>query len=115
MPATDEIIDISILRTEEPNTNISPRRPTTRPTRKYTCHCSQCKNDHVKTCEADYACASYTSSGGKIVTSCVHEKDTCNKTTFDVNCCFGNFCNHPSTPPGPPCDDEDTEQSGCGK
>ena len=108
--ATNEIIDISIFETEEPKkTDIDPRRPTA----KYTCHCNQCR-DEVKTCAADYACASYT-IGSNIVTTCVHEQDTCNKTTFNVTCCYSNYCNHPSKSTGPPCDDEDTEQSGCGK
>ena len=115
------IIDIPIFpTTEEPTaTEIDLRRPGV----QFMCHCSQC-TDGPEVCETDYACASYSMGDGIHTTSCVHAgvqgEFTCtNKSSFNITCCFSNYCNRPSptTPgrPGPPCDDEDTEQSGCGK
>jgi len=115
---TNEILIIPSTKGPTPPTE-DPETPLDRRINiQLTCHCSQCIGG--STCVANYACARY-SMGGVVVTSCVNGESgefSCkNKTSFNLNCCYKDHCNRPSSPPttGPPCDDEDTEQSGCGE
>lgn len=104
-----------------PEDTTSVRRPGAR----YICDCNQCSNGNI--CEADIGCLTLD-SGGSLLTSCVNDESTCNnKSNFagvQFKCCHGNYCNRPPAstvppttvpPTGLPCDDEDTEQSGCGE
>jgi len=72
------------------------------------CHCSSCTNSD-NTCLAKYACASLVIRS-VLMTWCIHDKFSCENDTYKLNCCYKDNCNDP---PGPPCDDEDAEQSGC--
>ena len=105
-PPTTDSVSPDILTSEQPTT-LDPRRP-----KELICHCSGCR-DGRKTCLAAVACASYVVETVKR-TSCIQEEFSCrNNNTFQLNCCYNDYCNGPSRPiPGPPCDDEDTESSG---
>lgn len=94
-----------ILTSQQPTT-IDPRHP-----RELICHCSGCINGGT-TCSASVACATYT-VGSKQVTSCIRDEFTCENNSFQLTCCYSDYCNgSPKPSPGPPCDDEDSEQSG---
>lgn len=99
----------------DPNTIISPdftEQPSTIDPRQqlFICHCSLCKNGD-NTCEAKYACASLIVKSA-LMTLCINDKFTCENKTYDLNCCYKDYCNVNPTA-GLPCDDEDAEQSGC--
>lgn len=103
-PTTDDS-STDILIFEQPTTS-DPENP-----RQLICHCSGCRNG-LTTCVASVACASLTIDLVKM-TWCVQDKFSCKNSTFELNCCYTNYCNGPPMPsPGSPCDDEDTEQSG---
>ena len=94
-----------ILTSEQPTT-LDPRRP-----RELICHCSGCRNGGT-TCLAAVACASHVIDTVKM-TWCVQDEFSCKNDSFQLNCCYNDYCNGPSRPiPGPPCDDEDNEASG---
>lgn len=97
--------DASIF--ERPAT-LDPQRP-----RELICHCSGCR-DGGKTCLAAVACASHVVEAVKL-TWCIQDEFSCKNDTFQLNCCYDDYCNGPGNPnQGPPCDDEDTEASGSG-
>ena len=104
-PPTTDSATPDILTSEQPTT-LDPRRPT-----QLICHCSGCRNGGT-TCLAAVACASHVINTVKM-TWCVQDEFSCRNDTFQLNCCYNDYCNGPSRPiPGPPCDDEDTESSG---
>ena len=88
---------------------------------KIKCHCSLCNTPG--TCEATVGCllASIRSRTGlQHITSCVNKHSSCNNestayTHMIMMCCNSyDFCNAPpKSRQGLPCDDEDSEQSGC--
>ena len=104
--------------TEQPSiSTTSPQQPV-----KIKCHCSLCNTPW--TCEATVGCllASIKSRTGlQHITSCVNQHSSCNNesTVYTQNptvmCCNSyDFCNAPpKSSQGLPCDDEDSEQSGC--
>ena len=97
--------DVSIF--EQPTTS-DPQRPT-----HLICHCSGCR-DGGKTCLAAVACASHVVETINM-TWCIQDEFSCKNDTFQLNCCYDDYCNGPSKPnQEPPCDDEDMEASGSG-
>ena len=103
-PPTTDSATPDILTLEQPVT-VDPRRP-----RELICHCSGCRNGGT-TCLAAVACASHVIDTVKMAW-CVQDEFSCKNDSFQLNCCYNDYCNGPS--PGPPCDDEDTEASGSG-
>lgn len=104
-PPTTDSVSSDILTSEQPTT-LGPRRPT-----ELKCHCSDCRNG-MDTCLATVACASRVVETVKM-TWCIADEFTCKNNSFQLDCCYEDYCNGPSRPiPGPPCDDEDTESSG---
>ena len=92
-----------ILTTEQPT---DQRRPT-----HLICHCSGCR-DGGKTCLAAVACASRVIETVRMAW-CIQEDLICKNNSFQLSCCYEDYCNDPFRPiSGPPCDDEDTESSG---
>ena len=103
--------------TEQPSiSTTSPQQPV-----KIKCHCSLCNTPG--TCEATVGCLLATirsRTGLQYVTSCVNKHSSCyNESTAYTHmimmCCNSyDFCNAPpKSSQGLPCDDEDSEQSGC--
>lgn len=102
-PPTSDSPDI--LGSGQPIT-IDPQHP-----RQLICHCSGC-TDGSMTCLAAVACASLEIDTIQM-TWCIHDNFTCKNDNFQLNCCYEDYCNGPPQPRlGPPCDDEDMEQSG---
>ena len=94
-----------ILTSEKPVT-VDPQHP-----RQLTCYCSGC-TDGSTTCLATVACASLIIESINM-TWCIHDYFSCKNDSFLLNCCYKDYCNGPPQPSsGPPCDDEDMEQSG---
>ena len=90
---------------------------------KLICNCSECDTP-FKTCEATVGCLLGTTksqSGVRYIASCVNIESSCTNgtlrysTSSTVMCCNSyDYCNAPpKSSPGPPCDDEDADQSGC--
>ena len=101
-PAPPTADSLDILASGQP-VKIDPQHP-----RQLICHCSGC-TDGSTTCLATVACASLVIESIQM-TWCIHDSFTCKNDSFLLNCCYEDYCNGP--PLGPPCDDEDMEQSG---
>ena len=106
-PPTSDSATPGVSIFEQPTT-LDPQRPT-----QLICHCSGCR-DGVTTCLAAVACASHVVETVKMAW-CIQEEFSCRNNTFQLNCCYNDYCNGPDKPnQGLLCDDEDTEASGSG-
>ena len=106
-PPTIDSTTPDIFTSEQPTT-LDPQHPT-----QLICHCSGCRNGGT-TCLAAVACASHVIDTVKM-TWCVQDEFSCKNGTFQLNCCYSDYCNGPDKPSlGLPCDDEDAEASGSG-
>lgn len=101
---------------------ISPTKDPRKPF-PFKCNCSECDTP-IKTCEATVGCLLATTrsqSGVRYITSCVNIENSCTNETLSgtasdtIMCCNSyDYCNAPpKSSQGPPCDDEDADQSGC--